>query len=234
MTEDRIHRATTDDGVEIAGRVHGDGPPLVFVHGALADGETAWEPLLPLLTPRYRCYVMSLRGRGLSGASGHLSRDRLVQDVTAFVDGIGEPAGVVGLSGGALLSLAAAAATSSISAVAAYGPPVFEVMSEDIAADFREVVQRMGEVAATGRMAEAARTFLEFVTNEEELTAVSEMKLPDACAPNVPVQLEEFPSVLEGGSPHRPGGAGDDRRAGSSGQTWQPGFGRRQVPLAGP
>jgi pimeloyl-ACP methyl ester carboxylesterase len=51
MIEDRIHRATTDDGVEIAGRVHGDDPPLVFVHGALGDGETAEEPLLPLLTP---------------------------------------------------------------------------------------------------------------------------------------------------------------------------------------
>jgi pimeloyl-ACP methyl ester carboxylesterase len=199
MSEDRIHRATTEDGVEIAGRVHGEGPPLVFVHGALADGETAWEPLLPFLTAQYTCYVMSLRGRGLSGPSEDLSRERLVQDVTAFIDGIGEPAGIVGLSGGALLSLAAAETTSSVSAVAAYEPPVFEVMSEDVAAGFRGTVQRMGEVAATGRMAEAARTFLEFVTNEEELTAVSEMRLPDALAPNVPVQLEEFPRVLEGG-----------------------------------
>jgi hypothetical protein len=50
---------------------------------------------------------MSLRGRGLSGPSGNLSRERLVQDATVFIDGIGEPVGVVGLSSGALLSPAA-------------------------------------------------------------------------------------------------------------------------------
>jgi pimeloyl-ACP methyl ester carboxylesterase len=199
MSQDRIHRAITEDGVEIAGRVRGEGPPLVFVHGALADGETAWEPLLPFMTDQYTCYLMSLRGRGLSGPGDDLSREHLTADVTAFLDSIGEPVGVVGLSGGALLSLAAAEKTSSVSAVAAYEPPVFEVMSEDVAAAFRGTVQRMGEVAATGRMAEAVRTFLEFVTNQEELRAASEMKLPDALAPNVPVQLEEFPRVLEGG-----------------------------------
>jgi pimeloyl-ACP methyl ester carboxylesterase len=199
MSQDRIHRAITEDGVEIAGRVRGEGPPLVFVHGALADGETAWEPLLPFMTDQYTCYLMSLRGRGLSGPGDDLSREHLTADVTAFLDSIGEPVGVVGLSGGALLSLAAAEKTSSVSAVAAYEPPVFEVMSEDVAAAFKGTVQRMGEVAATGRMAEAVRTFLEFVTNQEELRAASEMKLPDALAPNVPVQLEEFPRVLEGG-----------------------------------
>jgi pimeloyl-ACP methyl ester carboxylesterase len=199
MNQDRIHRATGQDSVEIAGRVHGDGPPLVFVHGALADGETAWEPLLPFMTDQYTCYLMSLRRRGLSGPGEDLSREHLTADVTAFLDSIGEPVGVVGLSGGALLSLAAAEKTSSVSVVAAYEPPVFEVMSEDVAAGFKGTVQRMGEVAATGRMAEAARTFLEFVTNEEELRAASEMKLPDALAPNVPVQLEEFAKVFESG-----------------------------------
>jgi pimeloyl-ACP methyl ester carboxylesterase len=206
MSQDRIHRATTEDGVEIAGRVRGEGPPLVFVHGALADGDTAWEPLLPFITDQYTCYLMSLRGRGLSGPSDDLSREHLTADVTAFIDSIGEPVGVVGLSGGALLSLAAAEKTSSVSAVAAYEPPVFEVMSEDVAAGFKGTLQRMGEVAAReGRMAEAARTFLEFVTNKEELAVASEMKLSDALAPNVPVQLEEFPKVLEGGpSPTHP------------------------------
>jgi pimeloyl-ACP methyl ester carboxylesterase len=201
MRHNRIHRATTEDGVEIAGRVHGEGPPLVFVHGALGDGETVWEPLLPFMTDQYTCYLMSLRGRGLSGIrrGNDLSREHLTADVTAFLDSIGEPVGVVGLSGGALLSLAAAEKTSSVSAVAAYEPPVFEVMSEDVAASFKGTVQRMGEVATTGRMADAVRTFLEFVTNEEELTAASELKLPDALAPNVPVQLEEFAKVFEGG-----------------------------------
>ena len=46
----RIHRAVSDDGTEIAGRVHGQGPPLVLVPGVMMDGETIGEPLLPLLT----------------------------------------------------------------------------------------------------------------------------------------------------------------------------------------
>jgi pimeloyl-ACP methyl ester carboxylesterase len=73
------------------------------------------------------------------------------------------------------------------------------VVSQDVFAGFEATLQRMGEIAEEGRLTDAARAFLEFVTNEEELAAVSEMKLADALAPNVPVQLEEFPRVLEGG-----------------------------------
>jgi hypothetical protein len=34
-----VHRTISADGTEIAGRVHGQGPPLVLVHGGLGDGE---------------------------------------------------------------------------------------------------------------------------------------------------------------------------------------------------
>ncbi len=37
MTNERIHRAMSRDGTEIAGRVYGQGPPLVLVHGAMDD-----------------------------------------------------------------------------------------------------------------------------------------------------------------------------------------------------
>jgi pimeloyl-ACP methyl ester carboxylesterase len=196
MNGERIHRAISQDGTEIAGRVHGDGVPLVFVHGAFGDGENAWRTLLPWLTDQYRCYLLSLRGRGLSGHSDDLSRDRLVQDVTAFTESLDEPAGLVGLSGGALLSLAAAESTSAVAAVAAYEPPVFEVISDDVLEHLRGTIERVEEIAAGGRLADAARTFVEFVTNEDELTAASELSFFDALAPNVSVQLQEFPQML--------------------------------------
>src|SRR6266508_3654173 len=63
---ERIHRAVSADGTEIAGRVQGLGPPLILVHGAYGDGEIAWKALLPYLTDRYTCYLPSTRGRGLS------------------------------------------------------------------------------------------------------------------------------------------------------------------------
>jgi pimeloyl-ACP methyl ester carboxylesterase len=40
-------------------RDSGDGPPIVFVHGALVDG-TLWRKVVPLLENRYRCIVPDL------------------------------------------------------------------------------------------------------------------------------------------------------------------------------
>jgi pimeloyl-ACP methyl ester carboxylesterase len=192
MIEERVHRTTSKDGTNIVGRVHGQGPPLVLVHGALADGETAWTSLLPHLTDHYRCYTPSVRGRGLSDPSEDLSPARLVEDVTSFVESLGERAGLVGLSSGALLSLAAAEHSPAVRAVAAYEPPVFEVIGEETLAEFRDTIARMDEQASDGRLADAARTFIELVTNDGELAAVEDMHFIEDLAPNVPVQLREF------------------------------------------
>ena len=67
MSEERIQRAVSVDGTEIAGRVLGQGPPLVLVHGGWGDGEVAWEALLPHLTDRFTCYLPSTRGRDCPG-----------------------------------------------------------------------------------------------------------------------------------------------------------------------
>ena len=201
MTNERIYRAMSRDGTEIAGRVYGQGPPLVLVHGALADGDTSWTPLLPFLSNRFTCYTMSTRNRGLSGESDDLSPPRLTQDVAAFAESIGEPVGLVGLSGGALLSLAAAQISDAVSAVAAYEPPVYDVITETISTRFTVTVERMTGLAVEGELTAAAQAFVEFVTNEEELTFVTEMDFLEALAPNVPVQLQEFQQLFEHDGP---------------------------------
>jgi pimeloyl-ACP methyl ester carboxylesterase len=205
---DRIQRAVSVDGTEIAGRVHGNGPALVLLHGAFGSGETSWLSLLPHLTDRFSCYTMSLRGRGLSRPNDDLRQHRLVQDVVAFVESIDEPAGIVGLSGGALLSLGAAERTDAITAVAAYEPPVLEAMSDAFVERFQQVVDRVDALASENRPADAARSFLEFVTNAEELAAAAALDLFEAVAPNVPIQLREFPSFFvddqQDPSPTRP------------------------------
>lgn len=197
MGPERIHRAVSDDGTEIAGRVHGHGPPLVLVHGALEDGDTCWEALLPSLGERFTCYAMSLRGRGLSGRSTDLSTERLVQDVTAFVESLDEPVGLVGESGGGFLALGTAARTAAVSAVAVYEPIVFEAQGEERAARFEDVIARVSALTAEGRLADAVGAFSELVANDDELAALSSPEAIEALAPNVPVQLQEFVQLLE-------------------------------------
>ena len=86
----RVQVAISADGTEIVGRVRGQGPPLVLVHGALGDGglpTRRWCPTLPTGSPATR----RARGRGLSGDNPDHSPPRLEEDVTALVDSIGEP-----------------------------------------------------------------------------------------------------------------------------------------------
>ncbi|MQA13760.1 MAG: alpha/beta fold hydrolase [Pseudonocardiaceae bacterium] len=207
MEEQRIHRAVSDDGTEIAGRIYGQGPPLVLIHGAMADGELEWGELLPWLTDRFTCYVPSMRGRGLSGAHPDLSREARVRDVAAFVESIGEPVGLVGVSGGGMLALGTAARTSAVTAVVASEPVVFEVLSEEVLAGFWEAVGRMAAAAEQGRAAEAAGTFLALIANDEEVAALSaDPEGLEAVAQYVPVDLEELREAFEfdGPSPTDP------------------------------
>lgn len=198
MTGERIHRTKSADGTEIAGRVIGDGPPVVLVHGALFDGETAWTGVVPHLADRFTCFLPSTRGKGLSGSSTDCAVQRLVEDVTAFVDSIGEPVSVAGWSQGAMFTLGAAAQSEAVSAVAGYEPPVLEALDEDGFNRFTETVTRMGEYAGQGQMHEAARVFTELVTNEKEMEAIVSSGGLDLAAPNIPAELQLFSQMGQG------------------------------------
>ncbi len=124
MDEDQIHVAVSKDGAEIAGRVQGQGAPIVLVHSGLGTGEVSWFFMLPFLVEHYTCYLMSTRGRGLSGDNADHSRERQFEDVAAFVESIGEPVGVFGHSSGAVWALGGAAlAPTRVRALALYEPP---------------------------------------------------------------------------------------------------------------
>jgi pimeloyl-ACP methyl ester carboxylesterase len=199
---DRRHRVVSADGTEIVGRVRGDGPPIVFVHGAVADGLTEWGALVPLLAEEFTCYLPDLRGRGLSGDHPDHSREARVQDIVAFVDSIGEPVGLVGQSGGGMVALGAAARSNAVAALAAHEPPVFETIDADTLARFREAVDALAAGIEAGRPDEAVRPFLELIANEEELVAVSENS--DAVGElgaYLPVDLAEFREAIAFGGP---------------------------------
>ncbi len=189
MTDTRIHRALSTDGTEIAGRVLGDGPALVLVHGGIGDGETAWDAMLPHLTDRFTCYLPSTRGRGLSADDPDHSPQRLEDDVTAFVDSIGEPVYVVGWSGSGAWILGAAARCDAVAAAAVYEPTLIPLMAEDDLAETLGTMQQVGAAAADGRLVDAVRVFASWICTEEETAALTRTSFADVWAARVPAML---------------------------------------------
>jgi pimeloyl-ACP methyl ester carboxylesterase len=173
MSNQRTHYVTTTDGVVIGGAVHGQGPPLVFLQGAVGDGDIDWDRLVGHLTGRFTCHLPSLRGRGLSGDHPDLSPGRRAEDILAYIDSIEQPAGLVGWSGGANGALAVAAQSDAVDAVAPFEPGILSLMDEQEQAALGEAVARAGELAADGRLTAAVRAFLGFPFNDEEI-AVAE------------------------------------------------------------
>ena len=195
MSEERIHRAVSDDGTEIVGTVHGQGPPLVLQHGAMDHGEVTWRSMLPHLTDRYTCHVPSLRNRGRSGRSDDSTPPRLVEDLAAYAASLGEPVGLVGLSLGGALVLGAAGRVPA-SAVVSYEPAVTEVIDEHTFGRFAETVMQEAELADEGRLADAIRAFGRLVGNDAEVAALEEAGAFELMGPNAPADL----AVLEQGS----------------------------------
>jgi pimeloyl-ACP methyl ester carboxylesterase len=165
----RTHYVVTTDGVTIGGTVHGQGPPLVFLQGAIGDGDLDWQALLPHLTDWYTCHLPSMRGRGLSGDHPDLSLGRVVDDMLAYVGSIGEPTGLVGWSGGAMWALAMAAQSDAVGAVAACEPVANSLMDEHERAALGGAVARARELAAEGKLTAAMRAFAGYPFSDEDI-----------------------------------------------------------------
>ncbi len=86
----------------------GQGVPLVFCHGGLADARAA-APIVAALAGRARVITPDLRGAGRSRWAGALGWDRLADDVVALLDHLGlDRALVGGTSMGSAVALRAA------------------------------------------------------------------------------------------------------------------------------
>lgn len=200
--EERIHRASSDDGTEIAGHVHGEGPPLVFFHGGLTDGDKSWEGMLPFLTERFTCYLPSMRGTGLSEDHDDQRPERHCEDLAAFIDSIGEPVGLVGHSTGGYYGFGAVERGAAVAAMAAYEPPVFEFWEEGEDAErFQEAVVAMGEAAAEGRLTDGARSFLRAVSNEREMDMMERSGVFEDVGPYAPTLLQVLEQAPETEAP---------------------------------
>ncbi len=191
MNEQRIHRTVSADGTEIAGRVIGEGPAMVLVHGGIGHGDLAWEALLPHLTDRFTCYLPSTRGRGLSGDDPDHTPPRLTEDVTAFVDSLGEPACLFGWSGSGSWCFGAAARSDAVTAVAAFEPVVPGAGQADLSR-LGVAVERTGVAASEGRLVDAVHAFAEGICTGGEIGALERTAFFERWAGAVPAFLNDI------------------------------------------
>jgi pimeloyl-ACP methyl ester carboxylesterase len=201
MSTRRTHYVTTSDGVTIGGSVHGQGPPLMFLQGAIGDGDIDWDRVVGHLSGRFTCHLPSLRGRGLSGDHPDLSIPRQVEDLLTYVDSIGKPTGLVGWSGGGYHALAVAAQSDAVTAVAPFEPGILSLADEQEQAVIGNAVARTGELAAGGNLTAAVRAFLGFPFNDEEIAVAEDAGYVEAVGRYVPNLLNLLQQAMESEDP---------------------------------
>lgn len=113
------------DGTSLAVWLDGDGPPLVMVHGSVAD-HTTLAPLVDELRTDRAIFSMDRRGFGASGDATGYAIDRDFEDVAAVVDAVaartGGPITLFGHSYGASCAMGGAARTQNLHHLVLYEP----------------------------------------------------------------------------------------------------------------
>lgn len=123
---------TSHDGTIIAYDRIGDGSPIVLVDGAMCyRGAGPMDGLAQHLAESFTVFTYDRRGRGESTDTLPYAVEREVEDLTALIGEAGDEAGVYGMSSGAALALATAAAGAGISRLALYEPPFLAEFEND-------------------------------------------------------------------------------------------------------
>jgi pimeloyl-ACP methyl ester carboxylesterase len=113
------------DGTSLAVWVDGHGPPIVLVHGSIAD-HTTLAPLIEELGTDMTTYSMDRRGFGASGDTAPYSIEQEFDDVATVVDAVADDAGglvtLFGHSYGASCAMGGAGRTSYLHRLVLYEP----------------------------------------------------------------------------------------------------------------
>ena len=160
------HTRSLDD-IEVTYEQHGDGQPMLLLHGGMAPKEY-WHPVLPHLDD-YAAVVPQRPGFGTclddpdeTSADDVLARE--VDYVRALADAVdGDPI-LFGHSFGALTAIEAAS-EMDVEAVVAYEPAI-------LPDDFRreaDLADRMADLVEDGRPGEAIKRYIEMVLHPDGL-----------------------------------------------------------------
>ena len=156
-------RTTSADGTEIAYEVHGSGPALVLVDGAMCQRSMGpARGLAEQLATSFTVYAYDRRGRGDSGpGTSPYALAREVEDLVAVIDATGGPAHVFGASSGATLALEAARQGAPIDRLAVYESPF--IVDDTHPANDPRLPRSSATWSPGGRRADAVKTFLRTV-----------------------------------------------------------------------
>jgi pimeloyl-ACP methyl ester carboxylesterase len=153
-------QVSSADGTAIAVDRTGEGPPIVFVDGAIAY--RAINPfaaeLAALLAPQFTVLAYDRRGRGESGNTEPYAVEREIEDLAAVIAEAGGPAFVVAGSSGGPLALDAAAQGVTISKLALYEPPFIVDDTRPPLPD--DYVEQLDNLVAAGRPGDAVELFM--------------------------------------------------------------------------
>ncbi|NEA52763.1 alpha/beta fold hydrolase [Streptomyces sp. SID13666] len=150
---------TSADGTEIAYEHTGSGPALVLVDGAMCHRAAGpMRPLAGLLRESFTVHTYDRRGRGDSSDTTPYAVAREIEDLQAVIARAGGRAYVYGISSGAALTLAAAAAGSGIARMALHEPP-FMAESED-GTRIKRYTEQLHELLDAGRKGDAVALFM--------------------------------------------------------------------------
>jgi pimeloyl-ACP methyl ester carboxylesterase len=158
--------ARSADGTAIAYELHGDGPGVILIDGAMCFRDSGpMRPLCTQLDDDFTVLMYDRRGRGRSGDTEPYSIEREVDDVEVLLDVLldstgttcGAPA-LVGISSGAALALHAAARLGGrIRGVVVFEPPY---LPEPFAADAGGYTDALTRALASGDRDGAVELFL--------------------------------------------------------------------------
>lgn len=113
------------DGLTLAVWAGGEGPPIVLVHGSMAD-HTTLDPFVVVLGERMTTYAMDRRGFGGSEDGPEYSIERDFDDVVTVVEAVaarhGGPVTLFGHSYGANAAVGGAARSEHIARLVLYEP----------------------------------------------------------------------------------------------------------------
>ena len=144
----RVQHLTSPDGTRIGYVTSGTGPPLVMVHGAIAD-HTALAGVVALLERDYTVHAVDRRGRGLSGDAASYDISREYDDIAHVVDHAAaearQPVSLYGHSYGALCALGAAARTRNLERLFLYEPALQGVLPAG-----EDLLSRLDALVAAG------------------------------------------------------------------------------------
>ena len=94
------------DGIDSYYEIHGDGEPVLLLHGGFCSVETM-QAQIDALASAYQVHAPERPGQGRTAdREGPMGFDQMVSDTLAYVDALGVPAAhVVGFSDGAITGL---------------------------------------------------------------------------------------------------------------------------------